>query len=108
VIHFRLASRGKPGKKEDDVSAEMRAWFEDYQRKLRDEGRDEGRREGRDDGRVEEAARNLLAVLRGRGIAVPDAARERILAERDPARIERWIAKAVVAASVGDVIDDPS
>jgi hypothetical protein len=30
VIHFRLASRGKPGKKESDVSTQMQAWFEDY------------------------------------------------------------------------------
>ena len=59
-------------------------------------------------GRTEEAARNLLTVLVVRGIAVPDAARERILAQKDPERLERWLEKAVVAASVGDVIDDPS
>jgi len=59
-------------------------------------------------GRTEEATRNLLTVLQVRGIAVPDAARERILAQKDPERLERWLAKAVVAASVGEVIDDPS
>jgi hypothetical protein len=53
-------------------------------------------------------ARALLTVLRARGIAVPDAARERIRAERDPERIERWLEKAVVAASVDEVLDDPS
>jgi hypothetical protein len=100
VIHFRLASRGKPEKKEDNVSAEMRTWFEGYQRKLRDEGRLEGR--------AEEAARALLTVLRVRRLIVPDAARARIEAEKDPARLERWLERAAVAASIGEVVDDPS
>jgi len=59
-------------------------------------------------GRAEGEASALLTVLRGRGIAVPDAARERILAEKDPARLERWIEKASVAASFAEVLDDPS
>ena len=41
-------------------------------------------------------------------MAVPDATRERILAEKDPARLERWHERAILAASVGEVIDDPS
>jgi hypothetical protein len=57
-------------------------------------------------GRTEEAARNLLTVLRARGIAVPDAIRERILAQTDPERLERWLEKAAVAASVAAVIDE--
>jgi hypothetical protein len=52
-------------------------------------------------------ARGLLIVLRVRGILVPDAVRERILTEKDPARIERWVERAVVAASVAEVLDDP-
>jgi thioredoxin-like negative regulator of GroEL len=59
-------------------------------------------------GRTEEAARALLTVLRARGFAVPDAVRERILAQKDPERLERWIAKAAVAASVTEVIDEPN
>jgi hypothetical protein len=47
-------------------------------------------------------------VLRVRGIVVPDAARERILAEKDPERLERWLEKAAVAPSVAEVIDEPS
>ena len=53
-------------------------------------------------------ARAVLTVLRVRGIAVPDVARERILAEKDPARLERWLEKATAAASVAEVIDAPS
>jgi hypothetical protein len=59
-------------------------------------------------GRTEEAARALLTVLRVRGIAVPDAARERILTEKDPERLERWLEKAAVVASVTAVLDEPN
>ena len=68
----------------------------------------EGKAEGKTEGQVENAARNLLTVLRVRGLAVPDAARERILAEKDPARLERWHERAILAASAAEVIDDPS
>ena len=40
----------------------------------------QGRAEGRVEGRVEGEAQALLTVLQARGIAVPDTARERILA----------------------------
>ena len=43
--------------------------------------------QGRDEGRVEEAVRSLLIVLRVRCIALPEAAHERILAQKDPARV---------------------
>ncbi len=60
---------------------------------------------GRAEGRAEEAARNLLTVLGVRGVAVPEGARERILTQNDPLLLERWLAKAVLAASIGEVID---
>jgi hypothetical protein len=59
-------------------------------------------------GRVEATAHSVLTVLRARGLAVPDAARERILAEKDAARLERWLEKAAVTASVAEVLDEPS
>jgi hypothetical protein len=43
-------------------------------------------------------------VLRARGIAVPVAARRRILAEKDPKQLERWLKKASVATSIEGVI----
>jgi hypothetical protein len=64
--------------------------------------------QGRAEGRTQEATRNLLSVLRVRGIAVPDGVRERILAETDPERLERWLDKAIVAASVNEILDEPS
>jgi hypothetical protein len=73
-----------------------------------DRGRGGRRRQGKAEGKVEEAAHNLLTVLRVRAIAVPDAARERILAEKDPGRLERGLEKALVAASVQAVLDELS
>jgi len=113
LLKFGLAREGREATsdEEDDMSAEIREWYETYERnqqQLRAQERREAREEGLREGRAEEAARAVLTALRVRGIAVPDAARERILAERDPARLERWLEKAIVAASLGDVIDDPS
>ena len=71
------------------------------------EGITAGLTAGRAEGRAEEAARNLLTVLRARGIAVPNATRERIQAQKDPERLERWLEKAAVATSVAEVIDEP-
>jgi hypothetical protein len=47
-------------------------------------------------------------VLRARGVAVPDADRERILTQKDPERLERWLAKAAVASSVAEALDEPN
>ncbi len=51
-------------------------------------------------------AMGVLAVLRARGMAVPDAARERILAEGNTQRLDQWLDKAVTAASVDDVLGE--
>ncbi len=64
--------------------------------------------QGRTEGRTEEAARALLTVLRARGLGMSDAIRERILSEKDPERLRRWLEKAAVAGSVAAVLDDPS
>ena len=62
----------------------------------------------RAEGRAEALAKNVLTVLRVRGIAVSDGARQRIQSQKDPDQLERWLEKAAVATSVGDVLDDPS
>jgi hypothetical protein len=53
-------------------------------------------------------AQEILSVLRARGIDVTDDARQRIQAQGDPAALERWLERAVVATSIEDVLDDPS
>jgi hypothetical protein len=50
----------------------------------------------------------VLTALRVRGIAVPDAVRERIMAQKDPETLERWHERAFVAASLAEVLGDPS
>jgi hypothetical protein len=50
----------------------------------------------------------VLTVLRGRGIAVPETVRERILAEKDLGSLERWLENAATAASIAEVIGAPS
>ena len=80
----------------------------DFARRYVAQGRAEGRTEGRTEGLTEGTAHSLLTVLRVRGIAVPDAVRERILAEKDPERLERWLEKAAVASSVAAILDEPN
>jgi len=61
-----------------------------------------------EEGKAETRANAVLTVLRVRGIAVPDAVRQQILAQQDLQRLEQWLEKAVVATSIGDVIDTPN
>jgi hypothetical protein len=65
-------------------------------------------KDARELGRIEARASAVLTVLRVRGIAVPDAVRKRILAEKDAARLERWHERSILAASIDDVLDEPS
>ena len=62
--------------------------------------------DARTEGLIAAQLQALLTVLRARGIAVPDAAQRRIQAERDLARLERWLERASVASSIAEVIDD--
>jgi hypothetical protein len=59
-----------------------------------------------EEGRAETRADAVLTVLRVRGIAVPEAVRKRILAQKDLQQLERWLERAAIATSVGEVIDD--
>jgi phosphoglycolate phosphatase-like HAD superfamily hydrolase len=121
LLKFGLARDGQEATSEEDgdMSAEIREWYEAYERNQqqlraqeRREAREEGLVEGLDEGlrrgRVEEAARAVLTALRVRGIEVPDAAHDRILAQKDPERLERWHERAIVAASLAEVLDEPS
>jgi hypothetical protein len=49
------------------------------------------RREAFDEGRAKARADDVLTALRVRGIAVPEAARKRILAQSDLQRLEHWL-----------------
>jgi len=62
------------------------------------------------EGHVERGAAMLanavLAVLQARDVAVPDTIRDRILAMTNVELLERWLERAAVATSIGDVLDD--
>jgi hypothetical protein len=60
---------------------------------------------GKAKGKAEGEAKAVLAVLRTRGIPVPSEARERILACRDIAQLDRWIEHAVTVASIDVLLD---
>ncbi|HWU87707.1 MAG TPA: hypothetical protein VN253_10555 [Kofleriaceae bacterium] len=57
------------------------------------------------EGRTETRADAVLTVLRVRGIAVPAAVRKRILAEKDLQQLACWLERAIVAASLDEVLD---
>ncbi|MBI5480387.1 MAG: hypothetical protein HY906_16105 [Deltaproteobacteria bacterium] len=56
------------------------------------------------EGKAEGKAEGLLAVLAARGLAVTAPERARVLRCDDPATLDAWIAAAVTAASVAEVL----
>ena len=55
-------------------------------------------------GRAEGKAHMILRVLANRGIAVDVSQRERVLAERDHGRLDRWLDRSLVVASTAEVL----
>jgi len=47
--------------------------------------------------------RDLLTVLQGREVAVPDDLRQRILGCADQDQLRRWLLRAVTATTIDDV-----
>jgi hypothetical protein len=94
VLHLqdRLARKPRRTPEEEELIVTIRGGFT----------------EARAQGRTTEAARAVLTAFRVRGMAVPDVARERILAEKNLERLERWYERAILAASVSEVIDEPA
>jgi hypothetical protein len=52
-------------------------------------------------------ARALLALLAARGVALQDTERAQILDERDAARLERWVARAVTCRTADELFMEP-
>ena len=67
------------------------------------EGKVEGIAEGELKGILKGKAEAILAVLTARGIAISAAGRARIEACKDLATLDRWLARAIHAASVEEV-----
>jgi predicted transposase/invertase (TIGR01784 family) len=72
------------------------------------EGLAKGHKSGLAEGKTTGKAEAVLAVLAARGVPVDEATRARILACSDSATLEQWLARAVTATSLGDVVDSTS
>ncbi|MER6942394.1 hypothetical protein ABT294_00090 [Nonomuraea sp. NPDC000554] len=59
----------------------------------------------RAEGRAEEAAHNVLVVLKARDIPVDDSARERIMTCNDIDLLTKWIRRAITAQSAEELFD---
>jgi Uma2 family endonuclease len=74
------------------------------------EGVAEGKRAGVAEGLAEGWSRGraeaVLAVLAARGIGLAPADRARVLAERDPDRLDRWIARAAICATSDELFGE--
>jgi hypothetical protein len=72
-------------------------WKSDFAKTHRAEGLAEGEAKGE--------AKALLLVLEGRGIAVPNAVRERVTNCSDSDQLERWLKRAGVVERAEDLLD---
>jgi hypothetical protein len=68
------------------------------------EARREGKAEGRTEGKAEGLATAVLRLLEGRGIEVPQDARDRIGACRDIVQLQAWLDAAIGATRIEDVL----
>jgi hypothetical protein len=54
-------------------------------------------------GRAEGKAEDVLEVLEARGLAIPDDVRQRVMASTNLAELRRWLRRAVVVSSAGEI-----
>jgi Uma2 family endonuclease len=71
------------------------------------EGLAEGKLEGLAEGKREGLTEAVLLILATRGVSLDPASRARILGEREPERIDRWITRATTCATVADLLAEP-
>ena len=72
----------------------------------RAEGKAEGEAEGEAKGKAEGEAKALLAFLAARQLIPSVEARERILACRDLAMLDRWISRAAAARTLAELFEE--
>jgi hypothetical protein len=65
------------------------------------------RAKGREEGRAEGIAESVLQLLEARGIAVSPEQKQEILGCSEPARLNRWLLKAVSASTAVEVTSEP-
>jgi hypothetical protein len=72
----------------------------------REQGLEQGREQGLEQGRAQGRAADLLLILESREIAVDPASAQRITQERDDARLETWIRRALKATTLAEVLEE--
>ena len=81
--------------------------FEAIRSDDRAEAEAKGEAKGEAEGKAKGKAEAVVAVLIARGVSLDHRQRDQILGERDPARLERWIARAVACTSVAELLAEP-
>ncbi len=102
---------GLPRLADDDVPAtaaeclaQIRAELTDEVRfKVIDRGQREGLRRGVREIRARTQLHSVLTVLRARHIQMARPIRDRLVSEKDPERLTRWLQSACIAMSVEDI-----
>jgi len=87
-VRYLLDEAQEPTAEEQTIMTELRQRWEREKAELRAEGKAEA----------------ILTVLVARGVQVSEGIRQRVLGCKDPSTLERWLARAVTAASAADVI----
>jgi len=100
ILYYDVVLAGLPGPARVRWEAFMTTAVEEYRSELLRElaAQHEQLGEARGEGRA------VLTVLEARGVAVPAAVREQVLACTDLARLDTWLRRALTAATVDDVI----
>ncbi|MGW4732471.1 hypothetical protein ACWEQC_25400 [Streptomyces shenzhenensis] len=78
-------------------------WRHPLAEQVRKEGRELGLAQGRAEGRIQGWREGVLSILRGRGIPVPDAVRDRVNACTDLDQLETWVRRALHATSADEL-----
>jgi hypothetical protein len=111
VLNGRLVKKLQETIMDDKRYAESR-WvremrhemFGDHEAEFLARGEARGKAEGKAEGEAKGKREALLLVLDGRGLAISRAQRAAILACEDLARLDRWIAASIKAASVQELL----
>ncbi len=93
---------------EEQSSLKGYEYQSDFARKYFAEGKAEGKAEGRAEAKAETrqaVTRMVLAVLRGRGLCVPDEVRARILDCTDLEQLMEWHERSLTVASAKELFD---
>jgi hypothetical protein len=91
-VRYLFDDEPNPDPEEQALMTELRQRWEREKAELRSSGKAEGKAEA------------VLAVLKARGVAVSEVVRNRVLDCHDLSTLDRWLARALTAASDAEVV----